>query len=403
MVNKSLLHTPDGVRDIYGSECYKKIELQKRIGTVFLQYGYQRIQTPTFEFFDIFNQERGTVPSKEMYKFFDRENHTLVLRPDITPSIARCVAKYYGKEEKPIRLCYEGNTFLNQGNYQGKLREATQAGAELIQEDSDYGDAEVIAMTIDACLAAGLLEFQVEIGHVDFFKGLMEQCHLLKEEEEKIRLFIENKNFLSLETYLQSLSIPKEIKEVLLQFETLYGGVEVLEKALGFAKEERSIKAIRRLMKVNELLRVYGVDHYVSYDLGMLNLYNYYTGITFQGYTYGTGEPIVKGGRYNELLKQFGKDAPSVGFAFRIDELLAALERQNLKIPVIPDVTLLLYGESEVASAIRLGKELRGKGQKVELLCVKKREELQSYIAYGKQQNKEKILWIEKNGEIKVC
>ena len=328
MVNKSLLHTPDGVRDIYGSECYKKIELQKRIGTVFLQYGYQRIQTPTFEFFDIFNQERGTVPSKEMYKFFDRENHTLVLRPDITPSIARCVAKYYGKEEKPIRLCYEGNTFLNQGNYQGKLREVTQAGAELIQEDSDYGDAEVIAMTIDACLAAGLLEFQVEIGHVDFFKGLMEQCHLSKEEEEKIRLFIENKNFLSLETYLQSLSIPKEIKEVLLQFETLYGGVEVLEKALGFAKEERSIKAIQRLMKVNELLRVYGVDHYVSYDLGMLNLYNYYTGITFQGYTYGTGEPIVKGGRYNELLKQFGKDAPSVGFAFRIDELLAALERQ---------------------------------------------------------------------------
>ena len=186
MVNKSLLHTPDGVRDIYGSECYKKIELQKRIGTVFLQYGYQRIQTPTFEFFDIFNQERGTVPSKEMYKFFDRENHTLVLRPDITPSIARCVAKYYAKEEKPIRLCYEGNTFLNQGNYQGKLREVTQAGAELIQEDSDYGDAEVIAMTIDACLAAGLLEFQVEIGHVDFFKGLMEQCHLLKEEEEKI-------------------------------------------------------------------------------------------------------------------------------------------------------------------------------------------------------------------------
>ena len=119
--NHELLHTPEGVRDIYGLECRKKLFVEDVIQKVFKRYGFQHIQTPTFEFFDIFNKERGTVPSKDMYKFFDRENNTIVLRPDITPSIARCAAKYFKDEEFPIRLCYLGNTFINNSSYQGKL------------------------------------------------------------------------------------------------------------------------------------------------------------------------------------------------------------------------------------------------------------------------------------------
>ena len=108
-----LLHTPEGVRDVYNGECAKKLAVQERMHKVLHSHGFHDIQTPMFEFFDIFNKERGTVASKNMYKFFDREGNTLVLRPDITPSIARCVAKYYKEEELPIRLCYMGNTFIN--------------------------------------------------------------------------------------------------------------------------------------------------------------------------------------------------------------------------------------------------------------------------------------------------
>ncbi len=108
-----LLHTPEGVRDIYGRECREKLVLQNKLTDCMHRHGYLDIETPSFEYFDIFSKERGTVPSKDMYKFFDREGNTLVLRPDMTPSIARSVAKYFRGEEGPIKLCYCGSTFQN--------------------------------------------------------------------------------------------------------------------------------------------------------------------------------------------------------------------------------------------------------------------------------------------------
>ena len=147
-----LLHTPEGVRDIYNTECAVKLLLQNNLHQVLELYGFRDIQTPSFEFFDIFNQERGTVASKDMYKLFDKEGNTMVLRPDITPSIARCVAKYYKDEELPIRLCYIGNTYINSSAYQGKLKEVTQLGAELVNDDSVDADAEMLAITIECLL-----------------------------------------------------------------------------------------------------------------------------------------------------------------------------------------------------------------------------------------------------------
>ena len=127
-----MLHTPDGVRDIYNGECKQKLLLQERLHDVLRQYGYRDIQTPTFEFFNIFGKEIGTTPSKDLYKFFDKDGSTLVLRPDFTPSIARSAAKYYTEDDMPVKLCYMGNTFINSNAYQGRLKETTQCGAELI-------------------------------------------------------------------------------------------------------------------------------------------------------------------------------------------------------------------------------------------------------------------------------
>ena len=175
IMKRQLLHTPEGVRDIYNDECEKKMLLQDQLYHILRLHGYHPIQTPTFEFFDIFGREIGTTPSKDLYKFFDREGNTLVLRPDITPSIARCAAKYFGEEELPIRLCYMGNTFINNSSYQGRLKECTQLGAELLGDPSVDADAEMISMVISCLKAAGLKEFQLSIGHADFFRGLLHQ------------------------------------------------------------------------------------------------------------------------------------------------------------------------------------------------------------------------------------
>ncbi len=162
---KMLLHTPEGVRDIYNKECENKLYLQEQIHKVMKLYGYSDIQTPSFEFFDVFGKDKGSTPSKNMYKFFDREGNTLVLRPDVTPSIARAVAKYFTREDMPIRFCYMGNTFVNNAEHQGKLKEITQTGAELIGDNRSDADVEAIALVINALLKCGLSEFQIEIGH----------------------------------------------------------------------------------------------------------------------------------------------------------------------------------------------------------------------------------------------
>ena len=121
-----------------------------------------------------------------MFKFFDRDNNTLVLRPDMTPAVARCVAKYFMDDHMPLRLCYLERTFKNNSSYQGRLKERAETGAELIGDDSEDADAEMIAMVIDSLRQAGLQEFQVELGQVAFYRSLLKEAGLEEEVEEEL-------------------------------------------------------------------------------------------------------------------------------------------------------------------------------------------------------------------------
>lgn len=382
---EKLLHTPEGVRDIYDNECKKKLKILHKMHHVLSLYSYNDIETPTFEFFDIFNQDKGSATSNEMYKFFDRENNTLVLRPDITPSIARCAAKYYQDEDLPIRLCYQGNTFFNTHNHQGKLNEITQLGAELINDDSSAADAEVIATVIDCFLAAGLKEFQIEIGEVDFFKGILEEARLDKDTVDTIRDYIHNRNFFGLESLIKELDVNEEVKKVLFSFDQLFGGYEMLENARTLVTNAVSLEAIRRLEKVYNALSYSGYEKYISFDFSLLSRYEYYTGIMFRGYTYGTGDAVVKGGRYNNLLSQYGKDAPAIGFAFYIDDLMMAISRQKIEVPIDNSDSIILYDIERQKTAIRLANQLRRSDRKVELIRKSRKKEIRDYAAYGKK------------------
>lgn len=382
---EKLLHTPEGVRDIYDNECKKKLKVLHKMHHVLSLYSYNDIETPTFEFFDIFNQDKGSATSNEMYKFFDRENNTLVLRPDITPSIARCAAKYYHDEELPIRLCYQGNTFFNTHNHQGKLNEITQLGAELINDDSSAADAEVIATVIDCFLAAGLKEFQIEIGEVDFFKGILEEAKLDKNTVDTVRDYIHNRNFFGLESLIKELDLSEGVKKVLLSFDQLFGGYEMLENARTLVTNAVSLEAISRLEKVYKALSYSGYEKYISFDFSLLSRYEYYTGIMFRGYTYGTGDAVVKGGRYNNLLSQYGKDAPAIGFAFYIDDLMMAISRQKIEVPIDNLDSIILYDIEKQKTAIRLANHLRRSGRKVELIRKSRKKEIRDYAAYGKK------------------
>ena len=337
-MNKKRVHTPEGVRDVYGTEYGQRSKLKAKLNKVFASYGYEGIRTPGFEFFDVFNSEKGTVSAREMFKFFDREGNTLVLRPDVTPSIARCIAKYFNEENMGIRLSYAGNVFLNNSSYQLKLKETCQLGAELVNDASVQADTESIAMAIDCFLAAGLTDFRLSIGEVEFFNGLTQT---IKDEEVKTQLreLILNKNYFGLMEYVETLDLSDKIKDVFL-------------RAFGLSSDD-------------DILKLYGKEQYVSFDLGMLNKHNYYTGIIFKGYTYGTGDAVLKGGRYDNLIEQFGKKAPSVGFAIVLDELMMALSRQGIHMEADHMDTMIIYKEATMKDAILRAEELRKEGKKV--------------------------------------
>ena len=383
-MKNQLLHTPEGVRDIYNEECEKKLELQDRLHKALKRHGYHSIQTPTFEFFDIFGKEVGTIPSNELYKFFDREGNTLVLRPDITPSIARSAAKYFMDEDMPIRLSYMGNTFINNHSYQGRLKESTQLGAELIGDDTVDGDAEMIAMAIDALKSSGLKDFQISVGHVEFFRGLMEAAGLSEEQEEVIRELIANKNFFGVEEEISDCSMNQNLKELFGMLGTIYDNAASFEEAKTYAADYPKVyKAIRRLEDLDAVLKVYDVDKYVTYEFGMLSSYHYYTGVIFAGYTYGSGEPIVKGGRYDKLLTYFGKDAASIGFAIVVDQLMAAISRQKIEITVKHDNQLIVYKPEYRRDAVKKAIALRAKDCNVELIVWAMDKSKADYEAYA--------------------
>lgn len=398
-MKNQLLHTPEGVRDIYNEECERKLVLQEKLHHVLKQYGYQDIQTPMFEFFDVFGKERGSVISKEMYKFFDREGNTLVLRPDITPSIARSAAKYYMDEEMPLRFCYIGNTFINNSSYQGRMKECTQLGCELIGDETADADGEMIAVIIRCLLASGLTEFQVELGEADFFRGLIEEADIEEEIEWKLRELIENKNYFGVEELLEGENISKEKIATFLKLQELFGSVEKLSQARALTENKLAQKAIERLEKIYHILELYGLEKYISFELGMLGRYKYYTGILFKGYTYGTGDMIVTGGRYNNLLKQFGKDAPSIGFAINLDQLLLALSRQKIKVPIKEDTILVLYELEDRKQGILLAEQLRGEGKKVVLLRKKVGNNWEDYLEYAKKNGIHTVYEV-KNGKV---
>ncbi len=367
-MGKKLVHTPEGVRDIYGEEKAKKTVVEHLLHEKIKGYGYMDIQTPTFEFFDVFSKEIGTTPSKELYKFFDKEGNTLVLRPDFTPSIARCAAKYFMDEDIPLRFCYQGSIFINTSNLQGKLKEATQMGAELIGDGSVQADAEMIAMTIEALYHAGLSDFQISVGNLEYFKGICDEAGLDEETELELREYISGKNYFGAEELLDRIHVNPKDKELLLKVSELFGTSATLEEAKKSVANRRSKNAIERLEKVYEVLCDYGVEKYVSFDLGMLSKYNYYTGIIFKGYTYGVGDAIVKGGRYDGLLKQFGKDAPAIGFMVVVDDLLAAMRRQGAAVSGIDGNVKLFYTQENFREQLHEARQMRAAGKNVALL-----------------------------------
>lgn len=371
---QELLHTPEGVWDHYGRDCEQYEKVTETIRNTMHRYGYQDIRTPTFEFFDVFSKEIGTTPSRELYKFFDKEGNTLVLRPDFTPSVARCAAKYFMDRTDPLKFCYEGSAYTNTSNLQGKLKESTQMGAECINDASDVADAEMLAMLIRCLLNVGLEKFQITVGDVEYFRGICAAAGLDEEAELELREYVSGKNYFAAENLLKKLNVPKEFADRFLQITNFAGNDRDLTRMRKNAPNEQSEEAIRRLISIYRYLKVFGYEKYISFDLSLLSKYRYYTGVIFKGYTYGVGDAVATGGRYDSLLAQFGKDAPAIGFMIEIDTLIEAMRTQGVGTSIDSGPEVVTYNKRNLKQKMVEVQAMRRSGRNVSLVPQKQNQ-----------------------------
>ena len=183
---------------------------------------------------------------------------------------------------------------------------------------------------MECLLAAGLKEFQVEIGEVGFFRAIVEEAGIGADELEELMMLINDKNTFGLEDFLDKFNLSEGLKKVLAMLPKMFGSIDKLAEFKKMTDNPAAISAIERLEHIYRLMKLYGYEKYVSFDLGMLSKFGYYTGIIFNAYTYGLGDALISGGRYDKLVGQFGKDAPAVGMAVFVDRLLTAVMRQGI-------------------------------------------------------------------------
>ncbi|MGE4215310.1 MAG: ATP phosphoribosyltransferase regulatory subunit [Anaerotignaceae bacterium] len=386
------LHTPIGVRDILPQEAMAKKEVCARIEKVFEGYGYNAVESPMFEYIEVFSDEKmGSTSPKQMFRFFDRNGSSLALRSDMTPPIARIAATAYAKVTGPLRFSYFGNAFRYSESYQGKLCELAQAGIELMGVDSTDADAEVIAIAVKSILASGVKEFRLHIGQVNFFNSILEETGLLPEDCNELKNMVAKRNYVGVESLIEDKEMNENIKQLFIKLPKMVGTKNVIAEAVRLTKSEEALTALKEMENLYDSLKLYGVEDYVVFDLGMVNSLNYYTGIIFRGYTYGTGYSIVDGGRYDNLVQQFGKKIPAVGFGIKINEVLSVLENNNVDLGVEGTNAMVAYTAEGRASALKIADVYRESGIKLENSLIG--EDFEENLSYAKKRGMESLLY----------
>lgn len=394
-------HIPEGVQDFLPDECYNKRKIENILRQFFYLNGYDEVDTPIFEYLNVFSGTKASIEQEKMYRFFEPGTRTMVLRPDITMPIARLASTKLKNSPKPLRLSYISSVYRYEDIQSTKQREVAQAGVELLGAQGPEGDAEIIAVAIQSLIELGLKDFQVDIGQVEFFKGLVEEAGLNENISENLRSLIDRKDMLGLEIYLRKLNIDEDLKTTLLSLPKLYGTGEMLEKAKKLSKNTRCKKAIENIIEVYTILKNYGLADYVIFDLGMVQSLNYYTGIIFRGMTKDLGYPIFGGGRYDNLVSEFGVEMPATGFAMGIKRILMALDRQDSLEP-IPDIdVLVVHNPKEDSNGYKIMMGLIREGKRVEAYTGDNLKEAKEY-ATGKGIKTIMVIKNDKVEEIEV-
>lgn len=366
-MDNNSLYTADGFSDTMPAVCAFKREAEAALRRLFTVHGYKELETPGIEFGDVYTKG-DFISERNIYKLVDQKGRTIAVRCDGTIPVARYTATIAKDEPLPLRFCYIENMFRFNQLGGGKQSEFTQAGIELIGATDASSDAEVIALAIKSALAVGIKDLQISIGQTKIFDGIMEQLGIKDEKISIVCDAIATKNQVTLTEIAKECNLNADDTKLLIMLSEADGSDEELEKFESMVTSATAKEAINNLKEILDYLKLYEYEKYVSIDLGLVEHANYYTGMVFRGYTYEVGFPILSGGRYDNTVSKFGRNAEAVGFSLGLSLTIIALMRQGMEMPEPCADVIVGYDKSNEdfkKSAITLAETLREAGSTV--------------------------------------
>src|SRR5436309_667254 len=348
-----------GFRDLLPAEAEVLREAQESLLAEMRRWGYRHVITPMVESIDVLELGLGADQRRRLFKFSDSRGEVVALVGERTVPVARLVAGKLRTAALPLRLCYAGPVLsTDEGRFQQR-RETYQVGAELVGASGPVADAEVIALAARCMEATGIRRYQIDVGHAEFFQGIMDAVKLPDDVKAAVRSALAARDFVALESLLEDTPLKSAEHELLLRFPALRGGAEILDAAGGLVRNRRSEAALAELARVRELLLAHGIGEVVNLDLGAIRDFDYYTGVIFEGYGPDFGRPVAQGGRYDGLLERFGRPAPATGFMVQLDLVSEMLTRAP-RPPALPRLdAALAWSGPGLSTALRLGSTLR--------------------------------------------
>lgn len=301
---------PNGTRDVLPDEMRELRAITEAMRGVFEHRGYGEVWTPTIEFEDVLRRgETGVDPA---YRVFDDHGHVMALRPDMTVPIARVAATRYAHADPPLRFCYFAHVYRGVRPHRGQNREFLQAGVELLGSGGPDGTVEALSLLCAALDATGLTGYRIALGSASLYPALLETFDVPSDVGEELLAALGGSDFVRLERLVAEYGL----HDALVRVPQLRGGPEVLDEVTG--GEADGLRAILAGLPAE-------VRERIVLDLGLARGLGYYTGSVFDVLDPALGEPLGGGGRYDDLLKRFGRDLPAVGFALNVDRLHLAL------------------------------------------------------------------------------
>lgn len=326
--------TPQGSRDYLFEECDDRRKVEHELSVLFKENNYRKVITPAIEYFDVFKSDNVGIESEMMFKMSDSKGRTTVLRPDNTMPIARMVATRLHDEELPVRLYYSQPVFVRAKDLAGRPSEIAQSGVELIGDGSFDADIEIVKMAVESLKRSNLNSFKLELGNAAFFNVVLGKMDIPQSVRADVVNYIESKNYAALGDLLDKIGDTAETR-VIRRLPRLFGDASVIDEAKKLYSDSAFQQALLYLQTVYNRLCDEGLKDYIILDLGLVNRSNYYTGIIFHGYAEGSGISVLSGGRYDNLLGEFGMPAPAIGFAVEVSALCEAMrEVINVERPI---------------------------------------------------------------------